>query len=98
VTRATSSPTFSRRPNGSPILAFAGLWDRWRDRATAEEVLSCMAIVRERIMHSPQGNGGICDGGLVFIVSFPVNDRVPRPLDDHGVVDGQRFTLTRSLE
>ncbi len=30
--------------DGSPILAFAGLWDRWRDPA-GEEVLSCTIIV-----------------------------------------------------
>ena len=28
--------------DGSPILAFAVLWDHWRDRATGEEALSCM--------------------------------------------------------
>ena len=27
--------------DGSPILAFAGLWDRWIDPATKEEILSC---------------------------------------------------------
>jgi putative SOS response-associated peptidase YedK len=31
--------------DGSPILAFAGLWDRWRDRAAGEDVLSCTIIV-----------------------------------------------------
>ncbi len=31
--------------DGSPILAFAGLWDRWRDPATKEEILSCTIIV-----------------------------------------------------
>jgi len=30
--------------DGSPVLAFAGLWDRWRDPA-GEEVLSCTIIV-----------------------------------------------------
>ena len=33
--------------NGSPILAFAGLWDRRRDRATGNEILSCTIIVCE---------------------------------------------------
>ena len=31
--------------DGSPILAFAGLWDRWIDPATKEEILSCTVIV-----------------------------------------------------
>jgi putative SOS response-associated peptidase YedK len=30
---------------GAPVLAFAGLWDRWRDPATREEILSCTIIV-----------------------------------------------------
>jgi len=31
--------------DGSPILAFAGLWDRWIDPASKEELLSCTVIV-----------------------------------------------------
>jgi putative SOS response-associated peptidase YedK len=31
--------------DGGPVLAFAGLWDRWLDPAAAEEVLSCTMIV-----------------------------------------------------
>jgi putative SOS response-associated peptidase YedK len=31
--------------DGSPILAFAGLWEKWRDPATREDVLSCTIIV-----------------------------------------------------
>jgi putative SOS response-associated peptidase YedK len=31
--------------DGSPVLAFAGLWDRWRDKATGEDVLSATIIV-----------------------------------------------------
>lgn len=31
--------------DGSPILAFAGLWDRWRNAATDEDVLSCTIVV-----------------------------------------------------
>jgi putative SOS response-associated peptidase YedK len=27
------------------VIAFAGLWDRWRDPATREEILSCTIIV-----------------------------------------------------
>jgi putative SOS response-associated peptidase YedK len=33
------------RGRRSPILAFAGLWDRWRDHAAGEDVLSCTIIV-----------------------------------------------------
>jgi putative SOS response-associated peptidase YedK len=29
------------------VLAFAGLWDRWRDPATREEILSCTIIVSD---------------------------------------------------
>jgi putative SOS response-associated peptidase YedK len=31
--------------DGSPVLAFAGLWERWRNSETGEEVLSCTMIV-----------------------------------------------------
>ena len=31
--------------DGGPVLAFAGLWDRWRDRATGADVLSATIIV-----------------------------------------------------
>jgi putative SOS response-associated peptidase YedK len=31
--------------DGSPILALAGIWDRWIDPATKEELLSCTVIV-----------------------------------------------------
>jgi putative SOS response-associated peptidase YedK len=31
--------------DGSPILAFAGVWDRWIDPASKEEILSCTIIV-----------------------------------------------------
>jgi putative SOS response-associated peptidase YedK len=31
--------------DGSPILDFAGLWDRWIDPASKEEILSCTVIV-----------------------------------------------------
>jgi putative SOS response-associated peptidase YedK len=32
---------------GQPILALAGLWKRWRDPATGDDVLSCTLIVTE---------------------------------------------------
>ena len=31
--------------DGSPVLAFAGLWDRWKEPESGEEVLSCTIIV-----------------------------------------------------
>ncbi len=31
--------------DGSSLLAFAGLWDQWKDRATGETILSCTMIV-----------------------------------------------------
>jgi putative SOS response-associated peptidase YedK len=33
--------------DGSPVMAVAGLWDRWRDPAADEEVLSCTMVVTE---------------------------------------------------
>ncbi len=32
---------------GQPILALAGLWERWRNPETREDVLSCTLIVTE---------------------------------------------------
>ena len=31
--------------DGSPVLGFAGLWDRWRDATTGEDILSATIIV-----------------------------------------------------
>ena len=31
--------------DGTPVLAFAALWDRWRDKVTREDVLSATIIV-----------------------------------------------------
>jgi putative SOS response-associated peptidase YedK len=31
--------------DGAPVLAFAGLWDRWRDPIAGEDILSCTIIV-----------------------------------------------------
>ncbi len=48
-----TGPKTDRQPHlftaadGSPVLAFAGLWDRWRDRLTGEELLSCTMIVSD---------------------------------------------------
>ncbi|MDB5378241.1 MAG: hypothetical protein JWR00_2687, partial [Rubritepida sp.] len=33
--------------DGSPVMAVAGLWDRWRDPEADEEVLSCTMVVTE---------------------------------------------------
>lgn len=48
-----TGPKTDRQPHlftaadGSPVLAFAGLWERWRDPTTREEVLSCTMIVSD---------------------------------------------------
>jgi putative SOS response-associated peptidase YedK len=36
----SKQPHLFTAANGSPLLAFAGLWERWRDPNTGEEVLS----------------------------------------------------------
>jgi putative SOS response-associated peptidase YedK len=43
--KAQRQPHLFTAADGSPILAFAGLWDRWRDPATGEDILSCTVIV-----------------------------------------------------
>jgi putative SOS response-associated peptidase YedK len=43
--KGNKQPHLFTAADGSPILAFAGLWDRWRDRAAGEDVLSCTIIV-----------------------------------------------------
>ena len=45
--KGAKQPHLFTAADGSPILAFAGLWDRWRNPATGEEVLSCTIIVCE---------------------------------------------------
>lgn len=46
-----TEPKSARQPHlftagdGSPLLAFAGLWEHWRNPETGEEVLSCTMIV-----------------------------------------------------
>ena len=42
--KGNKQPHLFTAADGSPILAFAGLWDRWRDRA-AGEVLHCFRQV-----------------------------------------------------
>jgi putative SOS response-associated peptidase YedK len=43
--KGAKQPHLYTAADGSPVLAFAGLWDRWRDPATREEILSCTIIV-----------------------------------------------------
>jgi putative SOS response-associated peptidase YedK len=43
--KGDKQPHLFTAADGSPILAFAGLWDRWRDPAAGEEMLSCTIIV-----------------------------------------------------
>ena len=43
--KAQRQPHLFTAADGSPVLAFAGLWDRWRDPATSEDVLSWTIIV-----------------------------------------------------
>ena len=43
--KGSKVPHLFTAADGSPVLAFAGLWDRWRDKATGEDVLSATIIV-----------------------------------------------------
>jgi putative SOS response-associated peptidase YedK len=43
--KGAKQPHLFTAADSSPVLAFAGLWDRWRDPATKEEILSCTIIV-----------------------------------------------------
>jgi putative SOS response-associated peptidase YedK len=43
--KGDKQPHLFTAADGSPILAFAGLWDRWRDPVSKEEILSCTIIV-----------------------------------------------------
>jgi putative SOS response-associated peptidase YedK len=43
--KGAKQPHLFTAADGSPVLAFAGLWDRWRDHATGEDILSCTIIV-----------------------------------------------------
>ena len=42
--KGDKTPHLFSAADGSPVLAFAGLWDRWRD-PEGEEILSCTIIV-----------------------------------------------------
>ncbi|MCW6506672.1 SOS response-associated peptidase [Lichenifustis flavocetrariae] len=43
--RGAKVPHLFTAADGSPVLAFAGLWDRWRDKATGEDILSATILV-----------------------------------------------------
>ena len=43
--KGDKQPHLFTAADGSPILAFAGLWDRWHNPATGEELLSCAIVV-----------------------------------------------------
>jgi putative SOS response-associated peptidase YedK len=43
--KSARQPYLFTAADGSPVLAFAGLWDRWNSRETGEEILSCTIIV-----------------------------------------------------
>jgi len=43
--KGAKQPHLFTAADGAPVLAFAGLWDRWRHPATREEILSCTIIV-----------------------------------------------------
>jgi putative SOS response-associated peptidase YedK len=43
--KGDKQPHLFTAAGGSPILVFAGLWDKWHDPASGEDVLSCTIIV-----------------------------------------------------
>ena len=43
--KGSKVPHLFSAADGTPVLAFAALWDRWRDKATGEDVLSATIIV-----------------------------------------------------
>src|SRR4051812_1487461 len=44
-TKSDRQPHLFTAADGSPLLAFAGLWDRWCDSESGEDLLSCTMIV-----------------------------------------------------
>lgn len=45
--KGAKCPHLFTAADGSPVLAFAGLWDRWRDKASGAEVLSATILVSD---------------------------------------------------
>lgn len=43
--KGDKTPHLFTAADGAPVLAFAGLWDKWRDPASGDDVLSCTIIV-----------------------------------------------------
>ena len=43
--KTARQPHLFTAADGSPILAFAGLWDRWRDPVSGDAIQSCTIIV-----------------------------------------------------
>ncbi len=43
--KGNKTPHLFTAADASPILAFAGVWDKWKDRETGEEILSCTMVV-----------------------------------------------------
>lgn len=43
--KGDKTPHLFTAADGSPVLAFAGLWERWRSPETGEDMLSCTIIV-----------------------------------------------------
>src|SRR3954452_15165540 len=43
--KGAKQPHLFTAADGSPVLAFAGVWDRWCNPATGDEILSCTIIV-----------------------------------------------------
>jgi putative SOS response-associated peptidase YedK len=74
--KGQKQPHMFTAADGSPLLAFAGLWERWVDPATGEEVLSCTMIVsgasawmepyhdRMPVLLEPKDFDGWLDGSL----------------------------------
>jgi putative SOS response-associated peptidase YedK len=46
-TPSGKQPWYFTARDGSPALTIAGLWDRWRDKATGETITSCAMIICE---------------------------------------------------
>jgi putative SOS response-associated peptidase YedK len=43
--KGDKTPHLFTAADGNPVLAFAGLWDKWRNKETGEEVLSATIVV-----------------------------------------------------
>jgi len=67
--KGNRQPHLFTAADGSPILAFADLCDRWRDRAAGEDILSCTIIVwRSQQMDASQLDDV---GGQPLLIVWP---------------------------